>query len=182
MDHLVVESAVDVLMKQHLDPRLGQKIIQAVTKRPPEFPALLVDAYADDLLGEFPSLSPAQAQAFIVGSESAFQNIMTSYGQALADDEPVPELAAQLSALAGSYLGPLPVSEELLTLMLTGYINVAMGLCSDFEGEISATITFVDQQLELHDITYDVSAVPLPPSLLLFGFGLAGLGLLRLKP
>jgi hypothetical protein len=177
MDHLVVESAVDVLLKQNVDHNLGMEISQAAFNRPTQFPDLLVSAYSDDLLQQFPALTLAEAELFIRSSESQFQLISEAYGQALNTSDPVPLLAGQLAALAEGYIGSLPVSEAQLTAMLTDYINLAMTQCLDFSQEIAATKDFVDQQLQAHNVSY----TPLPPSLLLFVFGLAGLGLFKLQ-
>jgi hypothetical protein len=58
------------------------------------------------------------------------------------------------------------------------YISAAMGLCEgDFAEEINQTITFVDGQLGENS----VNAVPVPPSLILLGSGLLGLGLAKLR-
>ena len=177
MAHLVVETAVDVLLKQ-IDPLLGQKITQAALLRPPEFPALLVDAYAQDLVnystnttGVTP-LSLTEATDYIFAQEGAFRNTMVLYGQALDANDPVPLLAGELATLAQPYLGSLPLTEEQLAFVLSIYIDLAMDICGpDFAAEIAATSEFVGQQLQLHGIT----AVPLPPALWLFGSGLIGL-------
>jgi hypothetical protein len=180
MDHLVVENAVDVLMKQYVDVNLGKEIYQAALTRPTQFPALLVSAYAGNLMNQF-SLTAEQAQTFIITSELQFQNITEMYGQALDTDQPVSSLAAMLALIAENYLGNLPITDEQLKNLLSVYITAAMGLCSDFGPEIAATKDFVALGLQQHDISYDISAVPLPPTLLLFSFGLLSLGLFKLK-
>lgn len=181
MDHLVVESAVDVLLKQ-VDPGLGQKIRIAALVRPPEFPTLLVDAFADDLVtfsqGTDHPFTPAQAAAFIYLSEGAARKTLWKYGLALDAEHPVPWLALQLAGIAEAYLGSLPLSKAKLTVLLSYYIFGAMNICGDFNAEIAATTVFVDQQLQLHGVTY---TTPLPATVLLFGLGLAGMGLFRLK-
>jgi hypothetical protein len=194
MNHLVVETAVDVLLQQQLlkqqNKLLGQEIKNAVVAAqswPSEFPDLLVAAYADDLVSfSANTLSLDKAEDFIRDSEIKFQNTMLIYGHDLDEEKAVSLLAGHLAELALDYIKiPPDLKEVLLTplsILLSDHIDLAKGICEpDFAAEIDATNKFVGQQLLENGIIYDVSAVPLPPSVLLFGFGLAGMGLCKLR-
>lgn len=170
--HLVVEAGVDVLV-QALDPGIGQKIMAATQQRTAQFPALLVQAYANELNPPYPD-----AAALIYGAEAQFQTLMYWYGYALTfpTDTAVQLLAGQFADLASLYLASygisLPLSKDEIALFLTGFIGEAMNLCSlDFAQEINLTIAFVDDQLRAHG----VSPVPVPSSLALLAPILLGL-------
>lgn len=189
MNHLVVETAVDVLLQQQ-NKLLSQKInkaVEAAKSLPSDFPDLLAAAYADDLVSFSANiLSLREAEDFIYESEIKFQDTMLKYGDALDENNAVSLLAGQLADLALDYIQiPQDLQDVLLpplSLLLSEQIDLAMGICKpDFAAEIAATNIFVGQQLLKNGITYDVSVVPLPPTLLLFGFGLAGMGLLNLR-
>ncbi len=176
--HLVVETGVDVLMKQ-LDPQIGNKIVNAALQRTAHFPELLVQAYAADL-----PLSHPEAVALIMGAENNFRSLMQLYGQALTFDSPtaVHLLSGQFADLASVYLLSygitLPLTHEQMVAFLEEYISGAMELCqSDFAQEIDLTTAWVESQLNNHS----VSPAPVPPSLMLLGSGLAGLGLAKLR-
>jgi hypothetical protein len=158
LTHVAVETGVDVLMLR-LDSQIGNKIINAASQRTPQFPELLVQAYANDLpLNQ-------DASTLIRNAEAEFNSLMQLYGQALSFDETtaVRLLSEQLANIADAYLEPYEITlpPELDLVAFTGaYINEAMALCQgDFEEEINQTITFVDGQLRENSI----NAVPAPP-------------------
>ena len=162
--HLVVETGVDVLMTS-LDPGLGNKIMAATQHRTDQFPALLVQAYANELTLPYPD-----AATLIYGAESQFRTLMYWYGYALTfpADTAVQLLAGQFADLAGLYLAgygiSLPLSKDEVTLLLAGFIGEAMNLCGgDFAQEIALTVAFVDEQLRNHGI----SPVPVPAGIIL---------------
>jgi hypothetical protein len=156
--HNLVESAVDILMK-HVDPRIGQKMIAAALPPHPNMPLLLVKAYAGDLAG-FAGIREHEAAKFIVASEKQFRKITILYGQALTldDADAVQALAEQLADFAQAFLAAygvtlLPGTD--LTPLLEFGISQGMLLCAaDFAQEVVATAAFVNQQLDMHGISY----------------------------
>jgi hypothetical protein len=156
--HNIVESAVDLLIRRQ-DPHVGQRITAAALLRSPDFPALLVDAYARDFSRHF-DLTRSGAAKTIAAAEMNFRRMMLQYGQILMqDDETAMQLVAeQLADQATTYLSSfgviLPASLDVVELAkrLLGY---AMSLCEpDYTQEIQGTIDAVDHALHTHGIRY----------------------------
>ena len=156
--HNIVESAVDLLIRRQ-DPHVGQRITAAALLRSPDFPALLVDAYARDFSRHF-DLTRSEAAKTITAAEMNFRRMMLQYGQILMqDDETAMQLVAeQLADQATTYLSSfgviLPASLDVVELAkrLLGY---AMSLCEpDYTQEIQGTIDAVDHALHTHGIRY----------------------------
>ena len=156
--HNIVESAVDLLIRRQ-NPHVGQRITAAALLRSPDFPALLVDAYARDFSRQF-DLTRSEAAKTITAAEMNFRKMMLQYGQVLMqDDETAMQLVAeQIADQATTYLGsfgvtlpPLLDVVELAKLLL-GY---AMGFCEwDYAQEIQGTIDAVDHALHTHGMRY----------------------------
>jgi hypothetical protein len=172
LTHVAVETGVDVLMLR-LDPQIGNKITEAAVQRTPQFPELLVLAYANDL-----PLNYQDASTLIRNAEAQFNSVMQLYGQALSSDEEtaIRLLSEQLANIANAYLAPygitLPEGFDLVSFT-EAYISATMALCEDdYAEEINQTIAFVDGQLKENSI----NSVPAPPGLILLGTGLLGMG------
>jgi len=155
--HNVVEIAVDILIKEHLDQQVGQKMASAALARSSEFPHLLVRAYGEAIAGTT-GLSNGEAVRFIRASERELRNTTVLYGQALMQDTAtaVNLLSEQMVDLAEAFLGqPLPVEREAAEALVADLVYVAMWLSADdFAGEITATITFVGDQLSRRGFIY----------------------------
>ena len=78
--HNLVETGVDILMKR-MHPMIGQEIIASTIVRSPEFPILLVKAYAADFSAYFGGY--LKAARLITSAEREFRKTMILYGQAL---------------------------------------------------------------------------------------------------
>jgi len=85
---------------------------------------------------------------------------MILYGQALTQDEAtaIQLISEQMAELAKSYLAvyriTLPEGVD-LTPLIKFAIEQSMEICADdFDGEIAATINFVDKQLISHGISH----------------------------
>lgn len=171
--YMMVETGVDVLI-QPLNPQIGQKIMDSTVQRTSQFPALLVQAYANEL-----PLPYLDAAALIQGAEAQFNDLMYWYGYALTfpQDAAVQLLAGQFADLASLYLASygidLPLPKDEIALILGNIIGEAMILCqADFAEEIRLTISFVDDQLSQHGVT----PVPLPSSIVMLAPFILGLG------
>lgn len=156
--HNLVENGTDILMKR-IDPLIGQKIISSALFRSPEFPLLLVEAYAKDFSKYF-GIRYIEAVNIITSSEKEFRKNTILYGQALTQDEVAATqlISEQMAELAKSYLAvygiTIPEGVD-LTPLIKFTIEQSMEICTDdFYGEIAATINFVNQQLILHRVSY----------------------------
>jgi hypothetical protein len=149
--HEFVETAVNVLMKR-VDPRIGEKIAFAALRRNPQFPLLLVGAYAEEFAAYFGG--PAEATQAILAVEEEFRRISVLMGQVLCQEEAVAVqlFAEQMADMADDFLGaPLPIPRETAVSLVTQLIHAAMDLCApDFQQEIEATIGQVALQMAAH--------------------------------
>lgn len=165
MFHIIVENAVDILIKSNDDPLVGEKVSSAALLRSPELPLLLVRAYAQDFAAnpDF-DISPLEAAAFIISAEKEFRKSIILYGQILTLDEPTAiRLISEQTADAGmAYLGLYGIDigglfqdEEDLIQLIVALTDLAILTCvDDYKGEIDHTLNFVDQWLEANDVSY----------------------------
>jgi hypothetical protein len=156
--HNFVESAVDYLMAQH-DRSLGGKISAAALARTPEFPELLIKAYAKGFKEAF-NLDRQTAVTVIRTAENEFRKNMVSYGFALMQEPDVAKglLADQLAALAPAFLSAygitLPEGADLSNLS-NYFLNVAIEQCKgDYLSAVEGTIKFVSRNLAEMKISY----------------------------
>ena len=161
LSHNFVEYGVDVLVKK-LDAQVGAKMADAALKRNTTFPALLVQAYGDDVAATLGITSKDAAQ-LILTAEQSFRKTKIYEGQALMQDDAaaIALLAEELADFAQAYLAgfgvtlPPDVGREQIVALAENFIGLAMDRCKgDFAQEITATIAFVDEQLITHGITY----------------------------
>jgi hypothetical protein len=161
--HNLVEAAVDILLiRDH--PAIGKKLASSAILRSPEFPLLLVGAYAKDV-AQAKALPYLEAVKLITASEKEFRKSVVLYGQALMqapEDEngAIQALSEQMTEIAVAYLAAYgitlaPALVEQLPMLANAYINVAMFFCAaDYADEIAATIEFVKEGLNSHHISY----------------------------
>jgi len=158
--HEIVENSVDILVAKKIDASIGKKIVTSAILRSPQFPLLLVKAYAKDL-AFYAGISYPEAAQLITTAEKEFRKAMIHYGQVLTQDETtaIQLISEQTADIAASFLAlygiQLPVPKEDITEMVIGYTTLATSICeNDYQQEIEATIHFVDHQLKSHGITY----------------------------
>jgi hypothetical protein len=158
--HEIVENSVDILVSKKTDPLIGKKIVSSAIARSPQFPLLLVKAYAEDF-SSYAGISYFEAARFIRSAEKEFRKTMILYGEVLMQDEAtaIQLISEQTADAAESFLSlygiQLPLSKEEIIQMVIGYTTLAISICEyDYQHEIKATIHFVDQQLKGHGITY----------------------------
>lgn len=153
--HTFVESAIDLLLARQ-DRSLGGKISAAALMRTPEFPNLLVQAYAKKFALEF-ELDYVTAVRTIRSVEKEFRRNMVSYGLALAQEPDVAKelIVEQLVELAPAFLGAYGVElPEGMTLddmkqVATTLIDQAIAVCKagDYLAAVQGTISFVSDNL-----------------------------------
>jgi hypothetical protein len=161
LSHNFVEYGVDVLVK-NLDPRVGAKMASAALQRHPTFPALLVKAYREDVAAVL-GISSQEAGQLILAAEQSFRKIKIYEGRALMLDDAtaITLLAEENADFAQAYLAgfgvtlPPGVGREQIVALAENFIGLAMAMCqNDFVGELSTTVAFVNEQLDMHGITY----------------------------
>ena len=161
LSHNFVEYGVDVLVKS-LDARVGVKMADAALKRNPTFPALLVQAYGDEVAVALGS-SREKAAQLILAAEQSFRKTKIYEGQALIQDDAaaITLLAEELADFAQAYLAgfgvtlPPGVGREQIVVLAENFIGLAMAMCrGDFAQELTATIAFVNKQLDTPGIAY----------------------------
>lgn len=151
-------AGVDILVKRK-DPAIGLKVSASALLRGPDFPLLLVKAYATRFAADL-GISQAQAAQLITSNEMGFRKTTILYGQALSQDEAtaVDLISQQLAQLATGFLASygisFPPGTDLTPQIQLG-IQQAMQICaSDYLQEIGLTIHFVRNQLVSHGISY----------------------------
>jgi hypothetical protein len=157
--HNIVESALDLLIKKN-DPTIGKKLATAALLRAPQFPFLLVEAYAHDFSHQF-SLPPSEAVKVILEAEMNFRKTSILYGQVLMQDDATAtylvaeQLAAQAVGFLGSFGLTLPIPPQDVPGVIEGLLVVATGICKDdYFDEIQGTIRAVDIALRAHGLWY----------------------------
>jgi hypothetical protein len=154
----IVEFGVDILIKR-LDPLIGQKLVSSALLRSPEFPIMLVAAYANDFSAQL-HISRFEAAKLITAAESDFRKTTMLYGQALTQDQEtaiqlVSEQLAQLAAsfLAAYHVDPPPGVD--ITQLVEFALRTAVGICKpDYKAAVNGTITTVRDGLTSHGISY----------------------------
>jgi len=155
--HDLIEFALDIMITQK-DKHLAAKISSAAMLRTPDFPLLLVRAYAKGLAQQkFQGIDYPTAVKLILQSENEFRKTMISYGQALMQDQEtaIDLIAQQLVDLAKAFLGELPGPEEQFLQLARYGLSLSMQICSsDFYFELAETIKFVSDGLASNGISY----------------------------
>jgi len=155
--HVIAEYAIDIMLRNNVDPFIGLKVKVAALARSKKFPALLVDAYAADYSANCPGIDYPTAAYIISSAEEEYRNSMIFYGKAISMPEPVAVqlIAKQIVALASAFLGgPLPIPEADVVDLVKAAIYVSMEVCDDYMTEINATIEYVNYNLTTNGITY----------------------------
>ena len=156
--HTFVESAVDLLVAGG-DRDLGRKISAAAVVRIPEFPSLLVKAYARGFAETF-GVKYRAAVSTIRSAESEFRRNMISYGFALAQEPEIAQglICEQLASLAPAFLAAygVTVPEDADLTALSNYLmGFAIVVCeADYLATVNETITFVSTNLASMGISY----------------------------
>ena len=158
--HEIVENSVDILVSKKTDPLIGKKIAASAILRSPQFPLVLVKAYAKDL-ASYAGTNYLEAARLITSAEKEFRKSLILYGQVLMQDEAtaIQLISEQTADTAVDFLGlygiQLSVPKAQIVEMVIAYMKLAISICEyDYQNEITATIHFVDRQLKGHEITY----------------------------
>ena len=148
-----IESAVDLLVSQNEDTRIGTRMQVAAKLRSPFVPMLLSRAYAKDFAGEA-GIIVEEAILMIVETEETFKEYMELYGEILAQENATDLMAEQGAQLAEQMLEEeygiiVAVPSELMKTGLLAAIDVVK---DDYSEELAATLDYVKGQLKSHGV------------------------------
>ncbi len=160
--HIGVESAVDYLVSQNEDKKIGYKMLTSAQERDDFVPSLLSRAYAEDL-AYVARITHLEASAIIIGTESEFRTQMISYGESLTQENAIELLAEQGAVLAITMLEeeygisvPLDLYPQIFALvkdLMTFTLYEAIDIVEDdYSDELEATQKYVKQQLNANKI------------------------------
>ncbi len=156
--HVITEDAIDIRLRNEVDPLLGRKLATAARNETKNFQPLLVKAFAADYAAYCFGGDSSTAANVLTAAEKGHRKDMIFLGQAISQSEPVAVqlLAEQLVGILSNFLGgPLPVPDVDAVETVKAAIFSSMGICDDYKAEIYATIGFVGKNLEDRGITYD---------------------------
>ena len=132
--------------------RIGRKLIDSVLFRSPEFPVLLVKAYADGLASAL-GMTHFEAANMIISAERDFRKTTLIYGQGLiqqSESEAISYIASLLSQLGYEIYGII-VAQDVVAEAIIG----AQAVCrNDYVGAINGTTKFVKKQMTKAGISY----------------------------
>jgi hypothetical protein len=154
VSHNIIEFAIDIMVVYERPDgnKIGKKVIESTLLRSPEFPLLLVKAYAEGLSSTF-GMSRLDAAKMILSAEKDFRQTMIIYGQGLtqANETAAINYIAALLAQLGFEIYEIPVPPE----TIAGAIIGAQGLCRpDYASAIQETVNFVKTEMAAAGISY----------------------------
>jgi hypothetical protein len=145
ISHNIIEFAIDIMVAYEMPGGIGigRKIMESALLRTPEFPLLLVKAYASD----------TEAKVKIISAERDFRKTILTYGQALnqkKESDAINAVAELLAQLALDIYN-IQVTPDLVATSITG----AQNLCRpDYATAINDTIGFVNTKMAVAGIHY----------------------------
>lgn len=154
ISHNIIEFAIDIMVVYEMPDgeRIGNKLINSALLRSPEFPVLLVKAYADGLASAL-GMTHFEAANKIIAAERNFRKTILIYGQGLvqqSENEAINYVASLLSQLGYDVYG-ITVDPGVVANAIIG----AQDLCrNDYIGAINGTSKFVRKQLRAAGISY----------------------------
>jgi hypothetical protein len=135
--HIAVEVALDMLIREQDDTRLGRKLRQALTGRSPDDLSLLLDVLVNR--------EGRTDAATLTAAESAFRLLQARYAEALALPPPVERWAmAELGVLLAWSLYGIDVPADRVLYLL----ETAMDICrDDYREAVAYTVDVLRDQL-----------------------------------
>lgn len=155
VSHNIIEFAIDIMVVYELSGGrgIGKKLIESALFRSPEFPLLLVKAYAGGLTQRPFRMSYLKAAEMIISAERDFRKTLFAYGQGLVqptEDDAIHYVASMLAQI-GSEMYGITVTPELVAYTIRG----AQALCAgDYKDAIHNTVGFVNTQMTSAGISY----------------------------
>lgn len=156
ISHNIIEFTIDILVVYEMPDgaRIGKKVIESALLRSPEFPLLLVKAYARGLTEPPFSMRRLEAAKMIISAESDFRKTILLYGQALnqkSESDAINVVAGFLAQLAQEMYPGMVVTPELVATAIHG----AQAACRpDYVSAIRETIHVVNSRMAGAGISY----------------------------
>lgn len=154
--HLVVEYAIDILLRNDVDPTIGRELAAAAHGEANAFTDLLVRAFGTEYAATcFGGDASAAARAW-TEVERRHRTDMIYLGQAISRPEPVAVrlVAEKIARVVAAFLGaalPEPAAIE----TIEAAIDSAMESCADYTDELDWTIELVARNLTDRGIVLD---------------------------
>lgn len=155
--HLITEYSIDIMLAHDVDHSLGRRLATAARNETGRFPALLIKAFGEDYADHCFDGDLSIAAEVLTAAEAEHRKNMIFLGQTISKPERVAEqlLAEQVLAILPAFLGgPLTVPDAVVIEILKAALSSSMTLCDDYMKEIDATIKYVAENLEDHEIDY----------------------------
>lgn len=148
-----IEFAVDLLVSQNEDKRIGIEMLRAAKLRSPFVPILLSRAYAEDFAEEA-GITLLEAIGIIMTVEKEFKEYMELYGGILREENAADLMAEEAAQLAEAMLEKeygieVDVPPELTKDFLLAAVEV---IKDDYSEELEGTLEYIEEQLEAHEI------------------------------
>jgi hypothetical protein len=158
--HNIVEYAIDIAIWS-TDHDLASRIAAAAAGRAPSMKRLVRAAYCEPLaaysLQTDAHLNLAAAAAILQPAEAAFRSRVITYAGlfigATTPEQVLGNMDPYLRGLAAEMFG-LALEPGQAAELLGAALNPQLGLFSDLEGELAATVEYVYTQLASHNIVY----------------------------
>jgi hypothetical protein len=151
LGHLLVEQAVDWLVKKELQPSIGTRVMNAARLRTAEVPALLSGAYAQKLVDTF-GMTPEQAAVTLATIEAQYRKMMLDYGRGFLGSS---ERVMDFLALQGVTVGELILGEitglpvEITPEQTEEFTRLAVELVSPtYREEVAGTLSYLKGEME----------------------------------
>ncbi|MHC4622783.1 MAG: hypothetical protein ACYS4W_02660 [Planctomycetota bacterium] len=144
-----VETAVDILVSRNEDKAVGIRTFLAAESRGEFVPVLLCTAYAKDFAEEA-QIAPVEAWTIMLQTEKIFREYVKIYSIVLMQDNPL-NLMAEVGAvlieakLEKEYGLEVAVPPQFIENCLMAAADIVK---DDYSEELTATLDFVQQQLE----------------------------------
>jgi hypothetical protein len=151
LGHLLVEEAVDWLIRKELRPSIGTRVMNAARLRAAEVPSLLSRAYAQKLADAF-GMTPELAAMTIAVVEKQYRTMMFDYGRGfLGNPERVMDFLAQQGVMVGelilSEVTGLPV--EITLEQAEGFTRLAVDVVRPtYRAEVAGTLAYLESEME----------------------------------
>jgi hypothetical protein len=151
LGHLLVEEAVDWLIKKELEPSIGTRIMNAARLRTAKTPLLLASAYAPGVSSTF-GMSLAEATGMIFEVERQYRQMSLDLGRGfLGNPERVMDFLAQQGVTVGQlYIKAATGYDVVISPELAeSFTRQAATLVeSTYEAELIATLAYLEDELE----------------------------------
>ena len=148
-----IEFAVDLLVSQNEDKRVGIEMLRAAKFRSPFVPVLLSRAYAEDFAEEA-GITLLEAIGIITTVEKEFKEYMELYGGILREENAADLMAEEAAQLAEAMLEKeygieVDVPPELMKDFLLEAVEVVK---DDYSEELEGTLEYIEEQLNAHGV------------------------------